>query len=319
MMRGVSRGIGRRRFRGGSRNPWTVFLVLQFVQRVMESPDKPPATLGLVLANVLVYLHPQALAKWLPTLESGCLDPSKVLWKREWTRIITSAFLHMGDHHLYYNMASLFYKGTVLERELGTKTFSKLVAFLLMTSHTMYVGISYLLYRLQDGNWMYKSAAGFSGVLFGLKVILHSRSHGHQNVFGFRVSSRWASWVELAIVQMIFPRSSLLGHACGILAGLLWLKGGQFREFLPFDFLSTRQRFQGHGYARRGGATQSWEGELLDEQEQLERAVAESLQLAQAHENESRRSSSREAGTSGQNSQPNANELRRRRLQFYSS
>jgi len=296
-----------------------VFLVLQFVQRVMDNPDKPPTTLGLVAANVLVFLRPQSLAKWLPTLESGCLDPSAVFWGREWKRIVTGAFLHIGDHHLYYNMASLFYKGTILEREMGTEAFSKLVAFLLLTSHTMYVGISYLLHLVQDSSWMYKRAAGFSGVLFGLKVILHSRSHGYQNVFGIRVSSRWASWVELAIVQMIFPESSLLGHACGILAGLLWLKGGQPWTSLPFNFTSTRQRFQGHGYARSGGRSHSWDDAPADEQERLDQAIAESLQLAQARANESRRSSSREAGTSGQNSQPNANELRQRRLQFYSS
>eukprot|EP00894_Picocystis_sp_ML_P000169 jgi/Pico_ML_1/50686/g1853.t1 len=129
----------------------------------MDNPDKPPTTLGLVAANVLVFLRPQSLAKWLPTLESGCLDPSAVVWGREWKRIVTGAFLHIGDHHLYYNMASLFYKGTILEREMGTEAFSKLVAFLLLTSHTMYVGISYLLHLVQDSSWMYKRAAGFSG------------------------------------------------------------------------------------------------------------------------------------------------------------
>jgi rhomboid domain-containing protein 1 len=72
-------------------------------------------------------------------------------------------------------------------------------------------------------NLMNTCAVGFSGVLFGLKVILTHNSPGWGSVAGFSVPVKYLAWAELVFIQFITPNASFLGHACGILAGLLHL------------------------------------------------------------------------------------------------
>jgi len=38
-----------------------------------------------------------------------------------WKRLLGSAFVHADDHHLYYNMLSLLWKGIQLETSMGSK------------------------------------------------------------------------------------------------------------------------------------------------------------------------------------------------------
>lgn len=39
---------------------------------------------------------------------------------------------------------------------------------------------------------------------------------------GFRVHTRYATWLELVLIAIMVPNSSFLGHLCGILAGILY-------------------------------------------------------------------------------------------------
>ena len=72
-------------------------------------------------------------------------------------------------------------------------------------------------------------AVGFSGVLFAMKVVLNYGDHAAgsdstSSVWGVRVASRHAHWLEILVSGYLSPRSSLVGHACGALAGMLWLQ-----------------------------------------------------------------------------------------------
>ena len=62
---------------------------------------------------------------------------------------------------------------------------------------------------------------GFSSVLFALKVLMHRLDEGSsEEDFGFfTLPKHLAIWAELAIIQLIVPNASLLGHLAGILTG----------------------------------------------------------------------------------------------------
>lgn len=144
---------------------------------------------------------------------------------RDWKRLWLSAFYHVDDTHLVYNMISLMWKGAQLENALGSQKFAATVAVLLGLSHGLVVSSSSLLAFLGDSPESFYSncSVGFSSVLFALKVMLNYNSPTHTNVYGILVPSRYAAWVELLVIQMFVPGTSFLGHLCGILAGMIYM------------------------------------------------------------------------------------------------
>ncbi len=111
-------------------------------------------------------LLPVELARLLPTVAQGCLVPFNIVFVSscraarqasttawlsprcalaqitraqygEWPRLFWSAFLHLDDVHLYWNMTSLLLKGAQLERRMGSAGFAGLLAELLLLSHAI--------------------------------------------------------------------------------------------------------------------------------------------------------------------------------------
>lgn len=52
-------------------------------------------------------------------LEKGYLKPYRVLRHHTWYELISSGFLHSGMLHLFVNMFTLYFFGTILEQVLG--------------------------------------------------------------------------------------------------------------------------------------------------------------------------------------------------------
>lgn len=192
----------------------------------MRLPDKPPATLALVAAMVVLYVQPEGLADWIPSTSAGCLQPFKVLERRDLRRLTWSPFLHADDMHLYWNMMSLLWKGVVLEPVMGTPGFVMLILQLLAGCQVVYLMLAWVAAAVSPalaGSYYSTCAVGFSGVLFALKVVLNSRTPGSEAVYGIRVPAKWVCWVELVAVSLLTPNVSFLGHLAGILTGLGYL------------------------------------------------------------------------------------------------
>lgn len=84
-------------------------------------------------------------------------------------------------------------QGAQLEPVLGTRAFLLLVAELALTSSLAYVGLAAgaaLLSPALGLGLMRSCAVGFSGVLFGLKVVLGAESAGWSSVAGFTLPSK---------------------------------------------------------------------------------------------------------------------------------
>lgn len=219
------------RSRGRPRNRGMLYILALHVASEFSQLDrKPPVTAGLIAANTLVYLRPGVLDDLLPSLSEVCLQPYLILKNKDLKRLFLSAFYHMDESHLVYNMISLLWKGVQLERRMGSTEFASMVAVLLGLSHGIVVVIAKVLATFFDYPYPLTSecAVGFSGVLFALKVVLNSNSPNLTNVYGVLVPARFAAWAELILIQMFVPGVSFLGHLSGIFAGILYLR---FRRF----------------------------------------------------------------------------------------
>ncbi|KAL6781524.1 hypothetical protein ACKKBG_A11510 [Auxenochlorella protothecoides x Auxenochlorella symbiontica] len=178
--------------------------------------------MALVALQVLLHLRPDGF-EGLPSIASACLQPHAMLFNGEWSRLLWAPLLHADEAHLFYNMSSFIWKGAQLEPVLGTRAFLLLVAELALTSSLAYVALAAgaaLLSPALGLGLMGSCAVGFSGVLFGLKVVLSAESAGWSSVAGITLPSKYVCWAELFLVQFMMPRASFVGHLAGILAGL---------------------------------------------------------------------------------------------------
>lgn len=185
----------------------------------------PPVTLSFIGINVAVYLQ---LLNKLPSLGQACVSAHHVWFNGDWKRLIFAAFYHLDDFHLYYNMASFVWKGMSLEGRMGSSRFLYVLAVFTALTNAVLVALDIALANITgDYSYIYTCAAGFSGVIFALKVLTtYNLPSGVSMVMGmFPVPMRWACWVELIVIQLLVPRASFTGHLAGILVGMMYVKG----------------------------------------------------------------------------------------------
>lgn len=251
----------------------------------------PPVTLAVLGLNAYLYLFPAA------PLMKACVSVEQAYWLQDWRRLLLAPLHHADDMHLYFNMASLLWKGMRLERRLGGAWF-----FYLLSVFSLLTGLVYLLLEValteltQDQSYSMQCAVGFSGVLFALKVLCnHYHPGGMTYVMGVPVPNRYSSWAELVLIHITSPGTSFIGHLAGILVGLLYTSG-PLKAIMKkcAVMLNTNYRprtyYSSSGYSgsdTRYSPPNSTEDDpltytgVLTEEEQLERAIRNSLNEAQ--------------------------------------
>ncbi|XP_004453936.1 rhomboid-related protein 4 [Dasypus novemcinctus] len=256
----------------------------------------PPVTLAILAFNIWLFLNP------LKPLYDSCISVEKCYQQKDWQRLILSPFHHANDWHLYFNMASMLWKGIKLERRLGSKWFAYVITTFSLLTGVVYLLLEFALAEFMDEPDFKRSCAvGFSGVLFALKVLNnHYCPGGFVNVFGVLVSNRFACWAELVAIHFFSPGTSFAGHLAGILVGLMYTQGplkkimetcaGMFSSNTGYpgqQYYFNNSGYSGYQdhypYSRAGyyeAAPRSYEAYTagLSEEEQLERALRASLQ-----------------------------------------
>lgn len=116
-------------------------LALHTVTEYYRLDRKPPVTAALVAANTIIYLRPTFLHSILPTINQVWFNPHLILKYKDLERFFLSAFYHLDDSHLVYNMLSLLWKGIQLETSMGSAEFASTVSALV----AMTQGITLLL------------------------------------------------------------------------------------------------------------------------------------------------------------------------------
>ena len=277
--------------RGGQRPTqiFEAFALLNLIREVGELQWRPPLTLGVMALNAASFFAKGRVLPIIgPLTVSACGfdgqraylllrvlavaargQSSRLRWgaargggvallaaRELMRRTLASQLLHVDTWHLYYNMTSLLWKGAELEAQLGWRGLTRLLVFSLLTAPMFALATSVALAWNGWTRTLRATTVGFSGVLFSLKVVVNS-SPGRRSVLpfvGIAVPSRWATWFELVLIQLLVPNTSFVGHLGGILSGLTYLilerliggnpgrSGGQW---------APRQRTR---HARGGGA-----------------------------------------------------------------
>lgn len=160
--------------------------------------------------------------------------------------------------HLYYNMSSLLLKGRLLEHVLkvGIRCpiawffdfqkqplpFAWLIFVFTLTTGAMLTALSLLLDPFFPQYAFPSSCAiGFSGVLFALNTILPYVlvQPEQSDVYGFRVPTKYVTIVELALISLLLPNVSFLGHLSGIIVGFMYIsRKFDFWFQMPFLLLA---------------------------------------------------------------------------------
>lgn len=119
-----------------------------------------PATFYIIVANIIVSLG--ALYLYPKLIETGYLKPYRTVRENSWYELITSGFLHANLGHLFVNMFTLYFFGTIMERILGSGYFLGLYLTGLVVA-----GIPSVIKFKDDPNYATLGASGAVGsVLF---------------------------------------------------------------------------------------------------------------------------------------------------------
>ncbi|ETO31852.1 hypothetical protein RFI_05265 [Reticulomyxa filosa] len=197
-------------------------LLLLSQLREIGLDNVPPVTLLIFVVNVAVHLFVYEIG-----LDEVCLIPVLVFNYHEYIRIFLSPFFHGDNWHLYYNMVSLLWKGKQLEESpMGSNRFLFFVLIAIPATSILHLAIAQMASSFFGADqYVHQCCVGFSGILFAMKVILTYNSPGYAEYWGLHIPMKYLAWFELVLIQMVTPNASLLGHLCGILVGLLYVRG----------------------------------------------------------------------------------------------
>ena len=97
----------------------------------------------------------------------GILRPYYTVKNNEWHQLLTSGFLHANMTHLFVNMITFYFFGTVMEQELGTGLFVGLYFFSILFS-----SMPSVIFRKDDPEYATLGASGgVEGVLFAFILL----------------------------------------------------------------------------------------------------------------------------------------------------
>jgi membrane associated rhomboid family serine protease len=172
-----------------------------------------PATVGLVILNVLVYMVTvyQGAGVARPggeLFDKGALVGAQIYAQGDWYRLVTAMFLHASLLHLALNMLVLYWCGTVVERALGTWRFL-LVYFVAGVAGSA----GALLF-----SGPFAVTVGASGAIYGIfgaLLVLEYRATG-----SFTGPALSLIVINLAL-SFVIPNISWGGHVGGLVGGTL--------------------------------------------------------------------------------------------------
>ena len=150
-----------------------------------------------------------------------------VVYRGEWYRALTGTFLHGGVLHIAMNMFTMLSLGVRIEQAVGSLALTGLTALFTLANAGLEIAIRIALFKATgDVTWTLARAVGFSGVLFSF-IIIHTKVTRSEtyNLCGFQIPAWVYPWVLLVGISFIIPNASFVGHLCGLLMGIAYVKG----------------------------------------------------------------------------------------------
>lgn len=165
----------------------------------------------LIIINVLVFIFILILQTVYPTIDNYlALTPNLIIQGKYLWTLITSMFVHANFSHLFFNMISLFFLGTLVERLIGRKRF--------LWSYLIFGIFAGLFFALLSGLFGYGIGAkifsdpsiagvGASGAIFGLVGILTVLIPKSKV---YLVAGPLIAIIFQTVFETLFPTNSLL-------------------------------------------------------------------------------------------------------------
>lgn len=182
-------------------------------------------TMQILLVNVFLFIIFEILLlmKVIP-LEYIAINPSNIIQgKFVWT-FLTSMFMHAGIFHLFVNMLSLVFVGSLVEKLIGKKRYFYFYLAAGIFSSFLFVFSSYLL-----GIDLNSYAVGASGALFGLiglLMILTPNLPVYLMFIPIPVKMKYAAPFMLGLLWIISLAGNVpignIAHLGGLIAGLIY-------------------------------------------------------------------------------------------------
>jgi len=203
----------------------------------------PPGLKWLIISNVAVFVLSFLGGSWVQrnltvlfALYAEGAVRSLFVWQ-----LFTYMFLHGGITHLLFNMLTLWFFGSQLERDWGTRRFLKYYFYCGIAA-----GICVLAVNMAIGDWV-RPTIGASGAIFGVLVafgVLYPNQTVLMN-FLFPIKAKYMVMIYAAIeLLMTFgPNTgiSTIAHLGGMAFGYVYLKGRLPRIKLPEIGVAYRQ------------------------------------------------------------------------------
>lgn len=172
--------------------------------------------------------------------ESVGISYAKFARQGEYWRIVSASFSHLDLMHLVFNMGSLYSCGTI-EIAKGSMFYFQNTIILIFVSMLIAMGTYHiLLTRFAMRQYENTVAVGYSCVVFGWMTILslYQPDAAISLPGNLKLPVSITPFISLFVTQIIVRRASFIGHASGIVAGLL-IGWGFFSWITPYWFMSS--------------------------------------------------------------------------------
>ncbi len=175
----------------------------------MPGPFDAPITFFLLLVNVLVSGY--ALVVEPAVVERFSFQPRAILEGREYHRLLSAGFVHVGWGHLAFNMITLYFFGPLLEILLGSVDFVALYFGSELAAH----GLSLVIHRENPDYAAVGASGAISGVLFGYCLFFP-----FEKIYFFGVLPMWSIVfaVGYVVISVFAINKRLEGGAVGGIA-----------------------------------------------------------------------------------------------------
>ena len=170
----------------------------------------------------------------------GALEPTAVVVRHEYWRLLSALFLHYGALHLAINLFALYLLGPPLERLIGS---AKFIAGYLLSGLGSSAGVVLLwVLGLTSASQLVGASGAIMGVI-GISAGLLLR-HRQSTLAGRQLQNILVIVAIQTAFDLWTPQVSLAAHLCGFLSGvgvgLIFASQGQ-RRAASWQFVKNRR------------------------------------------------------------------------------
>ena len=211
-------------------NIYALFYIVESAAQLARRP-LPPMTINLVGFNGILKILEYLFSKKLLSIYEYSVLPAYALDHYFLTSsLFLSNLIHADLMHFLTNSLSILQVASLMERFMRPVQYLKCLFYSSLVPNIFLVSLTKVISTISDksyGRLYYRTLYyGQTSQIFCLSTILQFQYLTHMNaytmIFGFRVRSHYAVWIELLINQLLVP-VPIVSHFSGLLAGLFYV------------------------------------------------------------------------------------------------